>query len=109
MFVRSGMHEVVVAGHIREAGLDGQIPVVRQRQSFLPPFQQKKEENLIHVCWPAVDNKLLTQSTLSKLSNFHVILTWRYTVYSTFQYTVASLVLKWKVFHLRQDFEIDAC
>lgn len=64
MFVSSGMHEVVVAGHIREAGLDGQIPVVRQRQSFLPPFQKKKQ-NLIHVCWPAVDNKLLTQSTLS--------------------------------------------
>lgn len=44
MFVRSGMHEVVVAGHIREAGLDGQIPVVRQRQSFLPPFQKKKKK-----------------------------------------------------------------
>ncbi len=64
MFVRSGMHEVVVAAHIREAGLDGQIPVVRQRQSFLPPFQEKKQ-NLTRVCWPAVDNKLSTQSTLS--------------------------------------------
>lgn len=64
MFVRSGMHEVVVAGHIREAALDGPIPVVRQRQSFLPPFQKKKQ-NLTRVCWPAVDNKLSTQSTLS--------------------------------------------
>lgn len=65
MFVRSGMHEVVVAGHIREAGLDGQIPVVKQRQSFLPPFLKKKEQNLTRVCWPAVDNKLSTQSTFS--------------------------------------------
>lgn len=45
MFVRSGMHEVVVAGHIREAGLDGQIPVVRQRQSFLPLFLKKKKKS----------------------------------------------------------------
>lgn len=44
MFVRSGIHEVVVARHIREAGLDGQIPVVRQRQSFLPPFKKKRSK-----------------------------------------------------------------
>lgn len=44
MFVRSGMHEVAVVGHIRAAGLGDPIPVVRQRQSFLPPFQEKKKK-----------------------------------------------------------------
>lgn len=64
MFVRSGMHEVVAAHHIKGSGLDGPIPVVRQRWSFMSPIQEKKkkEQNLIHVCRPYCDNKLLSHS-----------------------------------------------
>jgi len=38
------MHELVVAGHMREAGPDGQIPAVRQRQSSLPPLNGMKNK-----------------------------------------------------------------
>lgn len=67
MFVRSGMHEVAVAGHIKGAGSDGQIPVVRQRQSFLPPFQRKTQTSLMFVGLLSTINS--TQSTLSSPSN----------------------------------------
>lgn len=64
MFVRYGMHEVAVAGHIRAAGLDDPIPVGRQRQSFLPPFQKKKEAKTSLVfAGLALDNKLSAQSS----------------------------------------------
>lgn len=53
MFVCFGMHEVVVAGHMRATGLDGQIPVVRQRQSFCPRFRKRKAKphSCLACCW----------------------------------------------------------
>lgn len=86
MFVRSGMREVAVAGHIRAAGLDDPIPVVRQRQSFLPPFQKKKKEQKTSLVFPGLvlNNKLSAQS--SPRVNVLTILTYCCRAYSMCQY-----------------------
>lgn len=88
MFVRSGMHEVAVAGHIRAAGLDDPIPVVRQRQSFEPlHFRKKKKKKKPHSCLLACRSTINSQLKAAPRERmFLTILTYCCRAYSMCQY-----------------------